>query len=64
MFCFATAGSSSPHFERRGLHLASHQRDHLPRSQSKLTSNRVETCPIFPGHLDDPIDIILGQRSI
>ncbi len=57
MLRLATNGSLSPHPERGGFHFGSHQMDYLPWSQAELTLDGIEAGPIFPGHLDHPIDI-------
>ena len=54
-------GSLAPHPKRRGLHLGSHELDHLTRSESKLGSDGIERRPILPGHLDNSIDVGRGQ---
>lgn len=61
MFSFPACGSFPPESERGGFEFSSHQGDDLTWSQSELSQDGVEACAIFPGHLDDAID--LGIRG-
>lgn len=58
----AALGSFSPHLERTGGHLRSHQLDHVARGKTKLSSNRVEAGAILPGHHDDSVNFATCQH--
>lgn len=57
MLGFASLDPFSPHSPGRRLHFPSHQADHLRLTESKLHFDRIEGRPVFPGHLDDAVDI-------
>jgi len=57
MFSFPACGSFPPESERGGFKFSSHEGDDLTWSQSELSQDGVEACAIFPGHLDDAIDM-------
>jgi hypothetical protein len=56
MFRAASGGSLSPEFKGSVAQLLPHQLYDFPGSQSKLSSNTVERCAIFPRHLDDSVN--------
>ena len=61
MFRFSARRSGSPHAERGRLHLSSHDFDHFARSQTELSSNRIERGSILPSHLNNAINICRSE---
>jgi len=64
MLGLASSCASSPEAERRGFQLASHQLDDFTWRKSKLGLDRVERRPVLPRHLDDPIEVVCGERHV
>ena len=50
-----------PETKRRGLQIQSHQFDYISRRQIELCLDRVESCTVFPRHLDDAIYFLSHQ---
>lgn len=48
-----------PHFKAAALHELAHQRPDVVFFQSKLPFNRFKGRSVFPGHLDDPVYVVL-----
>ena len=57
MLRIATLGSFTPHFKRRLFHVAAHKMNHLARRDSELLTNRIKSCAVLPGHLDDSVNL-------
>jgi hypothetical protein len=57
MFRLSTGSSLAPHAERGGLDFGPHQVDNLSGCEAELSLDCIESGPIFPGHLDHPIDV-------
>jgi len=58
----ASSCSSSPKTERIRFQLTSHQLDDFTRRKAKLGLDRVEGRPVLPRHLNDPIEVVSGER--
>ena len=48
-----------PHFKAAALHELAHQCSNVVFFEPKLPFNRFKGRPVFPGHLDDPVDVVL-----
>lgn len=44
--------------------LAFHQLPDPSLSQAKLQADGFKGCPVFPGHLDDAVDLCFGKRAV
>ena len=62
MFGLATTDPFAPHPKGRGLHLSAHQLNHIRFRQTELEGNGFEGSSVFPGHFNDPVEI-LGLQS-
>jgi len=63
MLRLASGHTFAPHPKRRRFQFCSHQGNHLSFRQAELSVNRVEGCAVFPGHFDDPVDLIGGRGA-
>ena len=61
VFGFATAHPLAPQPERRRFHVLSHHSNHLRFGKSELKFNRIEGGTVFPGHFNDPVQILAGE---
>ena len=61
MFRSATRHALAPHAKTRLLAIQSHEFDDLFFFQPKLKFNRLKRCAIFPRHLDDAVDVLVGK---
>ena len=57
VFRCSTRRSATPISKRRRLEIFPHQFDNLARFESELDSDRIKGRSIFPGHLDNAIDL-------
>ena len=64
MFRCSTRRSATPISKRRRLEIFAHQLDNLARFESELDSDRIEGRSIFPGHLDDAINLRHVQLNL
>lgn len=64
VFGLSASRAFAPKFERASGELSSHELDHVARSQSELAVNGFEGSSVFPGHLDDSVDVRIRQRSV
>ena len=62
VFGFAAADPLAPELERRRFHLLPHHRDDLRLGESELKLDRLEGRSVFPGHFDNAIKILAGER--
>ena len=62
MFGFAAAHPLAPELERRRCHVLPHHSNHLRLGESELKFNRLERSAVFPGHFNDPIKVLAGER--
>ena len=62
VFGFAAADPLAPKLERRRFHLLPHHCDNLRLGESELKLDRLEGSSVFPGHFDNAIKILAGER--
>ena len=62
VFGSTAAHPLAPDLERRRFHLLTHHCDHLWLRESELKFNRLEGRAVFPGHFNNPINIVAGER--
>ena len=62
MLCLAAAHPLSPELERRRFQVLPHHRNHLRLGKSELKFNCLEGGAVLPGHLNNPIQIVAGER--
>ena len=60
-FGFATTHPLAPKLERRRFDLLPHHGNNLWLGESELKFNRLEGSPVFPGHFNDPIEILADE---
>ena len=58
----ATRHPFAPGPKGRSLEFRTHQGDHGFFLQAELISDGLEASAVFPGHLDHPIDLLVGER--
>ena len=61
MFGFTAAHPLAPELERRRFHVLPHHGNHLRFGESELKFNRLEGGAVFPGHFNDPVQILAGE---
>ena len=61
MFRPTTGSPLPPQLKRSTAQVQPHQFNNFTRSQTKLAENGVERSPIFPSHLDNPVNIAITQ---
>ena len=59
-YIFRAFHALPPHLKAAALHELAHQRTDVIFFEPKLPFNRFKWCPVFPGHLDDAVDVVLG----
>lgn len=65
MLGLAPSHARAPEFKTRALHAVAHELDDLWFREAELNCNRIESGAIFPGHLNDTVNVIsreLGYR--
>ena len=61
VFGFAATHPLTPELERRRFYLLPHHSNHLGLGESELKFDRLEGSAVFPGHFNDPIEILAGE---
>jgi len=61
MFGFSSLNPFPPHPEGTWFHFPSHDGDHFLFVKVKLPLDGVKSRTVFPSHLDDSVNILIGQ---
>ena len=64
VFCLSSGRAFAPELERARSELCSHELDDFARSQAELAMNGFKGRSIFPGHLDDSVDVGIRQSCV